>query len=409
MMLVAVSGAASSAEPKLRLAAEAGHLGRIGIYLIDGPPGATVEVSELVGRREEHVKTYVLDASGSSTDLRALPWTCARRVRHLSAVARLPGGGRAVSAFVIRTPSCSDRLRLSVARRARTGARVRVTIRDRWRVGRVRPWLCVTPPKRRRRCGRLRIAAGRRTVSRPLRVRTLGRWKLVLVGRRQRLRRALYVGVPPPSGRRRRFRPRLILAGDSQMDTLDSFIEDGMGRGNRFVEDKRPGTGLSKPSLFDWPAHSRRQRLLHARGTVVFLGANEGVPMRPPGGRRAVCCGPPWIAEYARRVRQMMRNYARRGRGRILWVTIPAPRDRALVPVRAAVNAGIRQAAARLPYAEGLALDEVFSPGFRYRSHMEIGGKRGPGAGAGGVHLSVRGWSYAARLVVRGLKAGRGF
>src|SRR4051812_31863200 len=368
-MLAAVSGAASSAEPKLRLAAEAGHLGRIGIYLIDGPPGATVDVSELIGRREEHVKTYVLDPSGSSTDLRALPWTCARRVRHLSAVATLPDGGRAVSAFVIRTPSCSDRLRLSVTRRARTGARVRVTIRDRWRVGRVRPWLCVTPPKARRRCGRLRIAADRRTVSRRLRVRTRGRWKLALVGSRQRLRRSLYVGVRPRSGRRRRFRPRLILAGDSQMDTLDSFIEDGMGRGNRFVEDKRPGTGLSKPSLFDWPAHSRRQRLLHARGTVVFRGANEGVPMRPRGGPRVVCCGPPWIAEYARRVRRMMRNYARRGRGRILWLTIPAPRDRALVPVRAAVNAGIRQAAAGGPSAGGGGRGEGLRPGVPSPSH----------------------------------------
>src|SRR3954452_272350 len=165
MMLVAVSGAASSGEPKLRLAAEAGHLGRIGIYLIDRPAGAAGEGSELVGRREEHVKTYVLDTSGSSTDLRALPWTCARRVRHLSAVARLPDGGRAVSAFVIRTPSCSDRLRLSVAPSARTGARVRATIRGGWRVGRVWPRLCVPPPRHRRRCVRLRIAADRSTVS----------------------------------------------------------------------------------------------------------------------------------------------------------------------------------------------------------------------------------------------------
>ena len=39
------------------------------------------------------------------------------------------------------------------------------------------------------------------------------------------------------------------------------------------------------------------------------------------------CCGEPWIAEYVRRIREMIKTYRREREGRVLWLTLPLPRD----------------------------------------------------------------------------------
>jgi hypothetical protein len=137
--------------------------------------------------------------------------------------------------------------------------------------------------------------------------------------------------------------------------------------------------------------------------TVVFLGANDGFRMAG-----ADCCGLPWITEYARRAREMMRSYARGGRGRVYWLLLPAPRDGFFRETFPAVNAALRQAAAGLEDDVRLIeLDEVFTPGGRYRKSMKVGGKRVTVRQSDGVHLNATGAALAARLVISALRHDR--
>jgi hypothetical protein len=116
-------------------------------------------------------------------------------------------------------------------------------------------------------------------------------------------------------------RLRVLATGDSMIQIVDSYLKQRLD-GARVRSDAQVSTGISKPWLLDWRAYSRRQaRRLRPDVTVMFIGANDGFAM---GG--IACCGRPWIAEYARRARRMMRTYARDGRARVYWLLLPLPR-----------------------------------------------------------------------------------
>src|SRR2546423_2997966 len=97
--------------------------------------------------------------------------------------------------------------------------------------------------------------------------------------------------------------------------------------GNR---DAHLGPGISKNLLVDWTKLAARQvRADHPDAVVMFIGANEGFPFTRRDGRSINCCGPEWAAAYANRARLMLAAYRQGGRGRIYWLTLPTPRDRA--------------------------------------------------------------------------------
>ena len=187
---------------------------------------------------------------------------------------------------------------------------------------------------------------------------------------------------------------------------LDDYLRAALrGDGVRVTSDPRISTGISKPSLLDWPAHARRQAArVRPDVTVVLLGANDGFPF----GAAAPCCGAPWVAEYARRAAAMMRTYARGGRGRVLWLALPAPRGSFFRRTFPAVNAALRRAARGAPAAARLVrLDRYFTPGGRYRDAMTIGGRSVRVRQRDGVHLTAAGAAAAARIVVRTLRRER--
>jgi hypothetical protein len=97
----------------------------------------------------------------------------------------------------------------------------------------------------------------------------------------------------------------------------------------------------------------------------------------------------------------MMASYRRRGAARVYWLTLPAPRKANFAKVFRAVNAALRLARPGLRGA-GRIIDtgRVFTPGGRFRS--TIGGRvvRQPD----GVHLTTRGASIAAGLVIRAMR-----
>jgi lysophospholipase L1-like esterase len=324
---------------------------------------------------------------------RAAPWRCDARDRTFTV--RSADGSTAGA--TLRTPSCRRRLALSAPRRTRAGRSVPLTLVDRWRLGRFRARLCVTPPGGARRCRSELIRSGRARTATRFRALRPGGWRLRLTTPWARERRS--VRALPRGGRL-----RLLATGDSMIQIIDGYLEQRLApRGVRVRSDAHISTGISKPSLLDWRKQGKRQAASAPDVVVMFLGANDGFPMGSAG-----CCGPAWVAEYARRARRMMRTYGRGGRTRIYWLLLPTPRGGFFRRTFPAVNRGILRAARGLRRDVAVIdLVEVFTPGGRYRDSIRVNGRAVRVRQGDGVHLNTAGASIAATVIIRTLRRER--
>ena len=168
-------------------------------------------------------------------------------------------------------------------------------------------------------------------------------------------------------------------------------------RGFEVKVDGRFGTGITKPFILDWAAHAHDQVAeFRPDVTFMFIGANDLFPI---AGAR--CCGRAWIEGYTRRARRLIRIY-----GRVVWMTLPAPRDPGLATAFRKVNRAIRRAVAAEPErAQLLDLAEVFTPKWRYRRVMRWQGRRVVVRQLDGVHLGHEGVKIASDLAVASLSA----
>ncbi len=195
---------------------------------------------------------------------------------------------------------------------------------------------------------------------------------------------------------------RLLVTGDSMAMPLDAVLARRLAGGKAIQVTREPhiGTGISKTALVDWGKLSARQTAAQKPdAVVVFIGANEGFPMKGHN-----CCGAAWAAEYAYRARLMMNTYRRNGATRVYWLTLPAPRDRDRVPIARAVNAAI--AVAAQPYRAQvriLDLERIFTPEGRYADAIDVAGERRLVREADGIHLNEAGAELAADEVMRAL------
>ena len=377
-------------------AADATQAGVISLHFF-GAAGVPVTFYERVGDRL--VRLGARTASSDETIMRdAVTWRCDRLVREFAATARLADGRLAIGEYSVRTASCKTRLELNVPRRLAPGKVGRISVIDRWGNGAVTPQVCVTPPRGRRACEKVRLRRAASVGTHRFRARTTGRWRIELHFRGHRVRRSVAVGAgvgataPPPT---------VLVTGDSTMQGIDTFLADELGDGARVESDIRPSTGIAKP-FGPWAALPRTQsRRARHSAAVVSLGIVDRFPMRAPGGASVECCGPGWTAEYARRIRRMMRTYRRDGRARVLWLTLPltrGPRD--LVD---AINLAVIQAARGLAGVAVLRLDQVFTPeGFR--ETMPYRGRVVDVREEDGIHLNITGQVIAARIVAAALR-----
>jgi hypothetical protein len=196
---------------------------------------------------------------------------------------------------------------------------------------------------------------------------------------------------------------RVVATGDSMIQIVDSFLKKELEpNGLRVRSDAHVGTGISKPFQFDWVRHARYiARHYRPHATVVFLGANEGFPLRWQGKRRN-CCSRAWRMAYAARAQKMMRSLERDGAARVYWLTIPAARPRAWNHRYRAVNRALQSAAKR----EGdgvrlLDMGALFTPSGHFQQTIKRGGRRVSVRQSDGIHLNVAGARIAARYVVR--------
>jgi lysophospholipase L1-like esterase len=213
----------------------------------------------------------------------------------------------------------------------------------------------------------------------------------------------------PPAASPRRGHLRLLATGDSMIQVVDGYLQSSLAHRRATVvrSDAQISTGISKLGMLDWLRKAHGQAASFKPDvTVVFLGANDGFPMRTPSGASVGCCGAGWIAEYARRVAAMMRSYSRGGRSLVYWMTLPAPRGASFARVFDAVNPAIRRAAARV--GDGVRVIElgpVFAPDGRFHQTITFHGRSIDARQPDGVHLSTAGAQVAASLVIDRLRA----
>jgi len=378
------------------LAANASEAGVIRLIFFDAE-GSPVEFSECVGGRLRPVGT-VRSAPNTMTVL-TTTWSCSRAVRNFVAAATLPNGIRAVGSFSVRAPSCARRFRVSAPRSVKPGSTARVRVVDTWGIGGIRAQLCITPPGAKRSCRTLAFAPAVSVASRRFRASERGRWRVELRIREHRIRASVAVGGRAPVARNL---PTLLATGDSTMQGVDNFLADELGEEVDVRSDVRPGTGISK--LNPWARIAARDvRELRPDVTVISIGANDAWPMTTAAGAVQACCEEPWVAEYAMRVRSMMRTYLRRGRGRVIWLTLPVPRDPRRVAIFAAVNHAIVRAATGMRGVTIMRMDELFSPN-GYRETIAYRGDVVDVREPDGIHLNVAGTAIAAAAIVSELR-----
>lgn len=354
-------------------------------------PGAIVQVTEA----GEPVAQLRADARGRAAKRRAAVWRCERRRRTF--VATVDGVPAASASATVRTPSCAGRIGVSVGpRRAQAGRPLSVRVRDRWRVGAVDVEVCARAPRGTRRCRTLALPQGRAAGTYRFRPKQSGRWSLSASVAGARAARAEH------QVRRRGGGLRILATGDSMIQIVDGFLKQRLeSRQVKVRSDAHISTGITKPSLLNWPAKARSQASgLRPDVTIVFLGANDGFPI---GG--AACCGSAWVRAYAARARGMMRSYQRRGSGTVYWLLLPVPSKRQFQPIFRGVNAALRRAARDMEGGVHLVdLPRVFTPGGRFRAQMRWDGQVRTVRQGDGVHLSTAGASIAASVIIRELR-----
>jgi len=393
----AIAGAQAPAPEVHFFAADTTEAGVISLDFF-GARGAPVVFYERLGDRRVRLGVRSSPPDTATTFKDAVIWRCARLFRRFEAKSTLPDGTKAIGAYSIRTPSCATRLQLSVPRRLAPGARGIIRVVDRWGNGGVSPLLCIAPPHRPRDCATFRLRRAITVATRPLRPDVAGRWQVELRIRGHRVRRSITVGKGAASAAAP---PAILATGDSMLQGIDSFLADELGDTATVHSDIRPGTGISKPGG-PWATLPATQvKRLHPSATVVAIGAVDGFPLPAPDGTMVDCCTSGWIAAYTRRVRDIMLTYRRKGRGRVIWLTLPIPRGPR--EVADAVNVSILAASAGLPRVTVLRLDEVFTPD-GFRDVMPYRGRDVRVRAADGIHLNVAGTAIAAKLVAAELR-----
>lgn len=325
---------------------------------------------------------------------RAARWRCDRVNREFAAATDT---GETTS-FAVRTPSCANRLVLRAPRRVEPGDEFTAEVRDTWGTGLTSARVCW-----RGECRQADLADGAASATTTFGAGARGRASAVLFTEHQRAVAPVAVGVKP--AKRAASGPSILLTGDSMMQSVDTILTDRLARRARTISDVKVGTGLTSRSL-GWPAYAKGQVRKHRpNATITFLGALDSAAMKTPAGDEVVCCGAGWVGEYARRAKQVMRTYAQDGASTVIWITVPAARDEDRHPSGLAVNRALARAAKDVPGTSLLHAEDLFTPGYEFRSHQTIGGRRVRVRQGDGIHLTLAGARLVATEVVRSLKA----
>ncbi len=394
----AVAQVPAAPEPLLGIDSERGLIS-LGML---APPGSAVRFFELVDGRRVSIGEGVAQGGSdfpSASIIGIRRWSCRRLERRFTAVATAPDGTVTTAGAETRTPDCRTRVEVEVPARVARGAVLNVRVSDRFfSPGGVRTRVCAGPIGHRARCRSVGLTERRPARTARFRVGRDALWRVRVRHIRGTLERVIRVGnAKRPAGLRGL--PSLLVTGDSLIQGIDAIAADRLQTAFDVAGDSRPGTGLTKTG-FDWPATARAQiARLRPEVAVLSLGISDGVPIDG-----IPCCGSAWSERYAERAGQLMDIYARRGRGQVLWLVPPISRNPELATIIRAVGRSVRRAAAGRRGVTLIPLDELLTPGSRYRDTVKVGGRALRVRAADGVHLSVAGSRLVTGLIVDTLR-----
>ena len=305
------------------LVADATHSGVISLYFHDAA-GARVVYWKCIGKRLVRLGARKSVPPAPAILDNALRWSCDRLERRFVAAAMMSDGSIEMGTYSVRTPSCGRRFKLDVPSHVAPGKIARVRVVDLWGIGGISPKLCVTPAQAKRECETVALRGAVAVATRRYRATTRRRWDVELRVNDRSLRDSWEVGGD--GGAPKKAALRVLTTGDSMMQGVDSFLSDELGDTAEVHSDVLPGSQISRGDF--WAKHSVSQtKRLHQDITVISTGgASDGLPLANGSGALQSCCGEPWLHQYTRRLRRMMRPYSsRRARPGVFWLTLPAP------------------------------------------------------------------------------------
>jgi len=307
--------------------------------------------------------------------------------------------GQAAAPAAAPAASAGTRLGLIVApARIRPGRAAIVHVVDTAGRGGVAARLCARSGARSAGCREVRLKRGQVKLRTRVRMPRAGRWTVTLRRAQEATTLRRSVQVTPGA------RHRVLVTGDSMVYGIIDVLERTVRRSGGVLKgDPHLGSGITKPFLLKWPAHARESaREEKPDATVVFLGAAVDTFPLVVGGEKVDCCGPMWIAEYVRQLREMMGAYLRDGSALVYWVLLPAPREADRVTSHRAINSAILRAAATFP--DGIRAVDVgpaISPGNIYREKAMYRGKLKVIREPDGIHLANAGIHLATEVIER--------
>lgn len=364
------------------------------------PVDSKVTFREIVGGAPTELGTAISvnpkgGAIGGATLYPSVPWRCDRLVRYFTATAVTPDDKTIEASNEARTPSCRNRIAVTLPQQVERGRSVRVQIRDRWQQGDIGVRACLRRPGGLRTCRGLVFAIGQK--SGVVRLKA-GNQKAVvdidvtINGTKFHNHNKVGVGMPKPKSSL----PKMLVTGDSMIQGIDALLAEKLSSRYKVIRQTRPGTGISKKLGTPWTSLARQQVRNHKPVvSVVFLGGNDAYDMQTPAGTTVKCCDDAWRQEYLRRLADMAATYAQGERGRVIWCLIPPPRRADMLTATQAVNSQILLLSQIVPTITLVRLDQVFGP--TYRETVRGKQVRDPD----GLHLSLAGERIAADEIIK--------
>jgi hypothetical protein len=194
---------------------------------------------------------------------------------------------------------------------------------------------------------------------------------------------------------------RVYLTGDSFLADVSRGLSATLGTDHRWnvATDAKPGTGLSRPEIIDWPDRIRHRLPTDAEIVVVGFGGNDAQDMLA-SGEHLKLGEPGWEAEYQNRIAQVLDIVARPGRT-IVWVGVPVATAKNIEKARPAMTRAAKAELAKHPGSLFLETAATLSGGDgQYKDFLTIDGEPKRVRASDGYHLSPAGATLLGRTLV---------